>query len=662
MALTGPRPAPQRAAHAPGASVKPQTNKPGPPTDRRDPPRARPRWRRSFSSPRSRRMRGRSTSSSSGTTTTRSARTSRFGAARTWPALEAPFDSLINDMTQADLPPAGDALQPGPRLGGVASRSASVPSHERGPLRRGVSLPLALRRPPVGTPRSRGGGTVLYALHPRIPRASLHLGADGRPERSLPLRLALGRRSLRTPHPLAVDEARPGRPPARAEPLREGDRPSRFRLPAALWIADRRLRPGGALRAALPVAAAAAVYLATRFAVLPPRRCRDPGGRGDDRPDPDERRRSRATCRSCSGSGPSPRGTRSWRRAPPTRSSPRACSPWSRSRGDSGRHGAGALRGSSRSGSSPPSRSAGCAFSRGRSWRSGSSSSPRPPSPSRWRSSPHGRPAGRFSPAAPWRPRRSWSSSFRAWRSGGPTEPSSSRCSATRRNHVHAILGGYYYGSRDPRAVHHHRRALALFQPTPDLLLNLGAAEDEMGQRDSAFAHIRLLNRLAPSYAGALCARQPVRSDRPARFGGGRVPGILERMPSFPQAWNNLGAVLERQGKTEAAMEHYRRALAIDSTYRDAEQPGLPLGPAAARRRRRRLHPGRPRARGTADLRGRGARPALLRDRDDARAAALPLGYLDRNGRHRRARAGSPIAPIRGVPGSAGSRRRRAGS
>ena len=41
-------------------------------------------------------------------------------------------------------------------------------------------------------------------------------------------------------------------------------------LPAALWIADRRLRPGGALRAALPVAAAAAVYLATRFAASAP--------------------------------------------------------------------------------------------------------------------------------------------------------------------------------------------------------------------------------------------------------------------------------------------------------------------------------------------------------------------------------------------------------
>jgi tetratricopeptide (TPR) repeat protein len=41
-------------------------------------------------------------------------------------------------------------------------------------------------------------------------------------------------------------------------------------------------------------------------------------------------------------------------------------------------------------------------------------------------------------------------------------------------------------------------------------------------------------------------------------------------MPRFPQAENNLGAVLEREGKLDDALLHYRRALAIDSTYKDA--------------------------------------------------------------------------------------------
>ena len=41
-------------------------------------------------------------------------------------------------------------------------------------------------------------------------------------------------------------------------------------------------------------------------------------------------------------------------------------------------------------------------------------------------------------------------------------------------------------------------------------------------------------------------------------------------MPRFPQAENNLGAVLEREGKLDEALGHYRRAMAIDSTFPDA--------------------------------------------------------------------------------------------
>jgi len=137
--------------------------------------------------------------------------------------------------------------------------------------------------------------------------------------------------------------------------------------------------------------------------------------------------------------------------------------------------------------------------------------------------------------------------------------------------HVHAILGGYYYQKRDlPRAVYHYRRAYALHPQTPDLLLNLGAAEDEMGASDSAFTHIRLLNRVAPDYAPGLYAlgNLYVRIDHPDSAAAA-YRASLARMPNFPQAENNLGAVLERQGKLDEALEHYRRAMALDSTYRD---------------------------------------------------------------------------------------------
>jgi tetratricopeptide (TPR) repeat protein len=138
--------------------------------------------------------------------------------------------------------------------------------------------------------------------------------------------------------------------------------------------------------------------------------------------------------------------------------------------------------------------------------------------------------------------------------------------------HVHAILGGYYYGTRDlTRSVYHYRRALVLYPRSHELLLNLGAAEDESGQSDSAFAHIRLLNRLEPTYAPGLYALGNLHA-RTGRPDSAELAyrAALARMPRFQQAENNLGAVLERQGRLSEALEHYRRALAIDSTYKDA--------------------------------------------------------------------------------------------
>jgi tetratricopeptide (TPR) repeat protein len=138
--------------------------------------------------------------------------------------------------------------------------------------------------------------------------------------------------------------------------------------------------------------------------------------------------------------------------------------------------------------------------------------------------------------------------------------------------HVHAILGSYYYRKRDlPRSVYHYRRANSLHPGNPDVLLNLGAAEDDLGMKDSAFTHIRLLNRVAPDYAPGLYALGNlfVRIDRPDSAVAA-YRASLARMPRFQQAENNLGAVLERQGKFDEALRHYRRAMEIDSTYPEA--------------------------------------------------------------------------------------------
>lgn len=138
--------------------------------------------------------------------------------------------------------------------------------------------------------------------------------------------------------------------------------------------------------------------------------------------------------------------------------------------------------------------------------------------------------------------------------------------------HAHAILGGYYYQQRDlPRAVEHQRRAFALMPEYTETLLDLAAAEDEMGSTDSSFAHIRLLLRLRPRYAAAWYALGNfyVRMDRPdSAVGAYRESIRLD--PGFAQAENNLGVVLERMGRIEEAITHYRRAAQILPGYPDA--------------------------------------------------------------------------------------------
>ena len=138
--------------------------------------------------------------------------------------------------------------------------------------------------------------------------------------------------------------------------------------------------------------------------------------------------------------------------------------------------------------------------------------------------------------------------------------------------HVHAMLGGYYYRHGDlARAAEHQRRAFELMPEYTESLLDLSAAEDEMGLADSAFAHVRLLIRLRPQYAPAWYAlgNYYVRADRPDSARQAYEESI-RLDPGFAQAENNLGVVVERLGRTEEAIAHYRRAVEILPGYAEA--------------------------------------------------------------------------------------------
>ncbi|HKW51975.1 MAG TPA: tetratricopeptide repeat protein, partial [Candidatus Eisenbacteria bacterium] len=138
--------------------------------------------------------------------------------------------------------------------------------------------------------------------------------------------------------------------------------------------------------------------------------------------------------------------------------------------------------------------------------------------------------------------------------------------------HIHGIIGGYYYRHRDlERAAYHYRRSYELYPRSGEMLLNLVAAEDELGRTDSAYIHVRKLNALYPDYGPGWYARGNIyaRMYQPdsARIAYERA---LRLMPDFAQAENNLGAVLEQLNRFDEALEHYSRAEEILPGYPDA--------------------------------------------------------------------------------------------
>ena len=138
--------------------------------------------------------------------------------------------------------------------------------------------------------------------------------------------------------------------------------------------------------------------------------------------------------------------------------------------------------------------------------------------------------------------------------------------------HVHGIIGGYYYRHRDlERAAYHYRRSYELYPRSGEMLLNLVAAEDELGRTDSAYVHVRKLNTLYPEYGagwyalGNIYARMYQPDSARAAY-----ERALRLMPEFAQAENNLGAVLEQLNRYDEALAHYRRAEEILPGYPDA--------------------------------------------------------------------------------------------
>ena len=139
--------------------------------------------------------------------------------------------------------------------------------------------------------------------------------------------------------------------------------------------------------------------------------------------------------------------------------------------------------------------------------------------------------------------------------------------------HVQAIVGGYQYNQRDLEgAAIHYRRAIELApEHAGELLLNLVAAEDEMGQRDSAFVHVRQLTALRPDYAPGWYALGNLHAHAGAPDSAAvAYQAALRLMPNLAQAENNLGAVLEQLGRTDEALSAYRRALDALPGFPDA--------------------------------------------------------------------------------------------
>ncbi len=120
--------------------------------------------------------------------------------------------------------------------------------------------------------------------------------------------------------------------------------------------------------------------------------------------------------------------------------------------------------------------------------------------------------------------------------------------------------------------------ALQAFQKTaglmpndPEVLLNLGVAQKNIGKLGDAEASYRRALKLDPDYAEAHNNLGLVLKDLGQLDGAvASYRRALQIKPSFVIALNNLGTALKDLGQLDAAVDSYRRALQIKPDYAEA--------------------------------------------------------------------------------------------
>jgi tetratricopeptide (TPR) repeat protein len=138
-----------------------------------------------------------------------------------------------------------------------------------------------------------------------------------------------------------------------------------------------------------------------------------------------------------------------------------------------------------------------------------------------------------------------------------------------RRAHFQLAFA-YFQQARYGQALEEFQRTAELGPVTPDLLLDWGLAYDHLSQFDQAltkFQQAALMHPTAHFYTqiGMAYAQQS------------RWPEALQALataekldPKFPETYSYRGKIYLNTNQVPAAIQEYRRALAIDPTLEDA--------------------------------------------------------------------------------------------
>ena len=160
-------------------------------------------------------------------------------------------------------------------------------------------------------------------------------------------------------------------------------------------------------------------------------------------------------------------------------------------------------------------------------------------------------------------------------------------------------------GDRDDEALPHFQEAVRLQPGYADAYLNIGVIQAKRGRLDDAAANFGRVLELRPAHREALrnlslaLIRQGKVAEAAARLGELRrlnpndpeawfLTGVLQRenhsagesayreairlRPDYAEAHNNLGILLARQGRLEAAIGHFREAMRIRPDNPEAQR------------------------------------------------------------------------------------------